>query len=72
MQARLEVSEHGLDLLWLQPEQFLELRMVDFIGVQVPIPQSQLTGLERQGQALFAFAQGLVGQVQRLAALHHP
>ncbi|MNN63536.1 hypothetical protein D3C81_1789200 [compost metagenome] len=59
-------------MLGLQPEQLLELGVMNFIGVQVPVPQAQRAGLECQGQALFAFAQGLVGQVQRLAALHYP
>ncbi|MNJ38698.1 hypothetical protein D3C77_335500 [compost metagenome] len=45
---------------------------MDLIALQVPVPQSQFTGLQGQGQALFALAQCVVGLVQRASALGHP
>ncbi|MNH03796.1 hypothetical protein D3C79_630690 [compost metagenome] len=69
MQPWLEVREHFLDLFRLQAEQFTQLGMVDLVGFQVPVPQPQFAGLQGQGQALFALAQRLVGNIELLAAL---
>ena len=72
VQARLEVHEHGLDRIRVEAEQLAQLGMVDFVGLQVPVPQAQLAGLQGQGQALLALAQGLVGDIQLDAALGNP
>ena len=68
MQPRFEVAQDGGDVFRGQTEQFLDLRVVDFVGLQIPVPQPQLTGLQRQRQTCFAFAQGLIGSVQLAAA----
>ena len=69
VQSRFEIAQQRRDIFRGEAEQFLNLRVVDFIGLQVPVPQAQLTGLQRQRQARFAFAQGLIGGVQLAAAL---
>ena len=72
VQPRLEVYQHGLDRLRVKAEQLAQLGVVDFVGLQVPVPQAQLAGLQGQGQALFTFAQGLAGRIQLGAALRNP
>ena len=71
VQARFEVAEHRRDVFGLQAKQLLELRVVDLVGLQVPVPQAQFTGLQGHGQARFAFTQGEAGSIQLLAALRH-
>ncbi|MNF73916.1 hypothetical protein D3C84_559340 [compost metagenome] len=71
MQARFQVPEHGRDEFRLQPEQFLELGVMHFVGLQVPVPEPQLTGLQRQRQPRLTLAQGLIGGIQIKAALSH-
>ena len=72
VQARLEVAEHGRHVFRIKAEQLLELGVMHFVGLQVPVPQPEGAGLQRQGQARFAFAQGLVRRIQLQAALDHP
>ncbi|MNP41296.1 hypothetical protein D3C76_1349900 [compost metagenome] len=45
---------------------------MDFVSLQVPIPQPQFTGLERQGQTRLTLAQGLAGDLQFKTALRYP
>jgi hypothetical protein len=71
MQPRGQMAEHGRDVFGLQAEQFLELGVMDFVGLQVPVPEPQLAGFQGQGQARLAFTQGLVGDIQLQAALRH-
>ncbi|MNV14130.1 hypothetical protein D3C71_1048050 [compost metagenome] len=42
---------------------------MDFVGLQIPVPQPQLAGLQCQRQARLTLAQCLVGGVQFQAAL---
>lgn len=69
VQAWLEVAQDGRDVFRGEAEQLLNLRVMNLVGLQVPVPQPQLAGLQRQRQARFAFAQGLIGGVQLAAAL---
>ena len=69
MYAWLKVAEHGGHVFRFQTEQCFDLRVVDFIGLQVPVPQAQLTGLKRQRQPLLTLAQRLIGLIQLKAAL---
>ena len=71
VQARLEVAQHHLHFMGLQAENFLEARVVHLIALQVPVPQAQLTGLNRQGQARAALAQGVGGFIQFKRAFSH-
>ncbi|MNE38134.1 hypothetical protein D3C80_1320190 [compost metagenome] len=71
VQARLEVAQHGLHRLGFEAEDFLELRVMHFIALQVPVPQAQLAGLQGQGQTRLALAQGVGGIVQLQGALGH-
>ncbi len=38
VQARLEVSQHRLDLLWIKAKQLAKLGVVNLIALQVPVP----------------------------------
>ncbi|MNZ81492.1 hypothetical protein D3C78_1001610 [compost metagenome] len=69
VKTRLEMTQDCRDLVRLQAEQFLNLRVMDFVGLQIPVPQPQLAGLQCQRQACFTLAQRLVGGVQLQAAL---
>ena len=69
MDARFEVAEHGGHVFGFQAEQRFDLRVVDFIGLQIPVPQAQLTGLKCQRQPRLALAQRLIGLIQLKAAL---
>ncbi|MNY05778.1 hypothetical protein D3C86_1385080 [compost metagenome] len=42
---------------------------MDFVGLQIPVPQPQLAGLQCQRQARLTLAQCLVGGIQFQAAL---
>ncbi|MNZ81490.1 hypothetical protein D3C78_1001590 [compost metagenome] len=69
VKARLEVTQYRRDLFRLQAEQFLNLCVMDFVGLQIPVPQPQLAGLQCQRQARLTLAQCLIGGVQFQAAL---
>ncbi|MNQ56810.1 hypothetical protein D3C85_709450 [compost metagenome] len=71
VQARLEVAEHAGDVLGLDAEDGLELGVVHLVGFQVPVPQSQLAGLQGQGQARLALGEGMAGVGQLQGALGH-
>ena len=71
MQTRGEVAQHHLHLLRLQTKQLAQVRMVHLIAFQIPVPQPQLTGLQRQGQALLTRAQGMSRLVQLQGTLGH-
>ncbi|MCY1517581.1 hypothetical protein D9M68_522670 [compost metagenome] len=71
VQARLEVAEHAGDVVGINAKDGFELRVVDLVGIQVPVPQAQLAGLQGQGQARFAFRQGVAGIGQFQGALGH-
>ena len=71
VQARLEVAEHALHLALGDAEDALQMAMVHLVGGQVPVPQAELAGLQGQGQACLALAQGMAGVVQLQGALGH-
>ncbi|MNP74360.1 hypothetical protein D3C76_1712240 [compost metagenome] len=72
MQARFQLTGHPGDESRLNTEQLFKLGVVHFIGLEIPVPQAQFTGLQRQRQTGFAFAQSLIGVVQFKTALRHP
>ncbi|MNN45784.1 hypothetical protein D3C81_1601350 [compost metagenome] len=69
VQAGLEVAQDSRHLFRLQTEQFLDLRVMDLVGLQVPVPQPQFAGLQCQRKARLTLAQRLVGRVQLQTAL---
>ncbi len=69
VQARLEVAEHAGDVVHLDAEDFLQVRVMDFVGLQVPVPHPQLAGLQGHGQARLALDQGVAGVGQLQGAL---
>ncbi|MNT53944.1 hypothetical protein D3C72_1910670 [compost metagenome] len=56
-------------MIGLEPEQLLNLRVMHFIGLQVPVPQPEFAGFQGQRQTRLTFAKGLIGRVQLQAAL---
>ena len=70
VQRGLEVAEHRCDVFRLQAKQFLKLGVMDFVGLQVPVPQTQLHSPSTPApDAPSLLLKRLVGGVQFQAAL---
>ena len=70
VQARLEVAEHALHLFLADAEDALQVAVVNLVGLQVPVPQAQFAGLQRQGQTLLALAQAWLASSSSRVAGH--
>ena len=71
VQARGQVTQHHLHLARFQTEQLAQVRVVHLVAFQIPVPQPQLAGLQRQGQARLALAQGMGRFVQLQGTFGH-